>query len=784
MRQNSPKFKHPGNSVDGLFAKAVGHHQAGRMTEAEGFYRKILSVDAGHADTLHILGILACQRGNLELAVLMISKAIAQNDGVAAFHANLGIVLKYQGNPDEAIASYERALVIKPDNMEALYNLGIAFKEQGRLDEAIVRYEQVIAIKPDFPEGLSNLGNALQDQGRLDEAIIRYEQALAIRPDFPEALSNLGNALQDQGKPGEAIIRYKQALAIRPDYSEALDNLGVTLFAQEKIEQAMNAALHALRINETQAGRMLFCQCLKYFQMENNNPGNIDVIYDLAVRAITETWIRPKELAQSCLSMVKRNRALQTLIYQAVRVWPGRMPESVEPGIWKTLAGNRLLLCLLKSTPVSNIEFERLLTSVRFAMLDFATRTPTAMKVDVLECFCAIAQQCFINEYVFALAPAEIDRACKLREGVVAAFEAGAPVPEIPLVVVAAYFPLHSLLMAGQLLHGEWTATVRDVLRQQIEEPGEEARLRNTIPHLTQVEDLISSAVREQYEQNPFPQWGKAPHSPEMVSLDAFLHREFPLASFRNLGKSGKIDVLIAGCGTGQHSIGTAQRFPKARVLAIDLSLSSLSYAKRKTEELGMKNIEYAQADILKLGTVDRTFDCIESVGTLMCLQEPIAGWKILHSLLRPGGFMHIGLYSESARKCIVASRNYITEKGYQGTLADDIRQCRQDIMSMKNDALMMRLLSLEDFYSMSECRDLIFHVQEHRHTISQIKENLKELGLNFIGFSLEPGVARQYSARFPEDHSRTNLDLWDVFEKENPDTFIGMYQFWVQKIC
>jgi hypothetical protein len=143
---------------------------------------------------------------------------------------------------------------------------------------------------------------------------------------------------------------------------------------------------------------------------------------------------------------------------------------------------------------------------------------------------------------------------------------------------------------------------------------------------------------------------------------------------------------------------------------------------------------------------------------------------------------MRIGLYSELARGCIVAARNYIAEKGFQGARAEDIRQCRQDIMAMENDALMMRLLSLGDFYTMSECRDLIFHVQEHRHTIPRIKENLEELGLNFIGFSLEPRVVRQYRTRFPEDYSRTNLDLWNVFENENPDIFTGLYQFWVQK--
>ncbi len=781
MQPNAAKNNLSGKA-DFLFTQAVGHHQAGRLVQAERLYREILAFDARHAHTLHILGILACQRGDLALAVEMIGEAISQNDGVAAFHSDLGIALKSLGKMELALASYERALAIKPDNVETLYNLGILLQIQGKPGDAVVRYEQALALRPNFPEALANIGIALQNQGKLEEAVVCYEQALVLRPDFPEVLSNLGNVLQGQGRLEEAVVCYEQAVALRPDFPEALDNIGIAYFAQGKLDHAMNAALAAIRANESQASRMLFCQCLKYLDPEADNSDNLSAIYGLAVRAVTETWTRPKDLADPCLSLVTSNKALKRLVRQAMVLWPGRLPEPVEPGIWETIADDRLLLSLLESTPISNVGFERFLTSARLAMLDFATRRSLAVNNEILVSFCAIARQCFINEYVFALLPAELERAGQLRDGVAAAISAGTPVAPLSLLAVAAYFPLRSLPGSESLLQQEWPALVREVLRQQIEEPKEEARLQGTIGRLTPIEDQISSAVRAQYEKNPFPRWVRAPHPPEMASIDAFLHREFPLAAFRNLGKSGGIDVLVAGCGTGQHSIGTAQRFPRARILAIDLSLSSLSYAKRKTEELGLKNVEYAQADILKLGTLDRSFDLIESVGTLMCLKEPIAGWRLLVSLLRPGGFMRIGLYSELARRSVVSGRNYIAEKGYQGDREEDIRQCRQEIMSMEGGATIAQLLTLGDFYTMSECRDLIFHVQEHRHTIPQIKENLKELCLNFIGFSLEPGVVRRYGMRFPEDRSRADLDSWDIFERENPNIFTGMYQFWVQK--
>ena len=104
------------------------------------------------------------------------------------------------------------------------------------------------------------------------------------------------------------------------------------------------------------------------------------------------------------------------------------------------------------------------------------------------------------------------------------------------------------------------------------------------------------------------------------------MRNQFPFAPFRQLGKHNDLDVLVAGCGTGQHSIETAQRFSGAKVLAVDLSLASLGYAKRKTHELGLANVDYAQADILELGKLDRRFDLIEAMGVLHHLREPWHG--------------------------------------------------------------------------------------------------------------------------------------------------------------
>lgn len=244
-------------------------------------------------------------------------------------------------------------------------------------------------------------------------------------------------------------------------------------------------------------------------------------------------------------------------------------------------------------------------------------------------------------------------------------------------------------------------------------------------------------------------------------------------------------EILIAGCGTGQHALTTAKRFKSANVLALDLSLSSLSYAARKTNELGISNIEYAQADILELGNLGRQFDVIESAGVLHHLADPLAGWLVLVGLLRPGGIMKIGLYSEIARQEIVAGRTFIADGGYTSSI-EDIRQCRQDFIAMAGDGntAMKKICNYHDFFSLSMCRDLLFHVQEHRFSLPQIESALDSLKLEFLGFEMRrQNTMKMFKEVNPEECDLTSFALWHEFEQKNPDTFAEMYQFWCKKV-
>ncbi len=241
-------------------------------------------------------------------------------------------------------------------------------------------------------------------------------------------------------------------------------------------------------------------------------------------------------------------------------------------------------------------------------------------------------------------------------------------------------------------------------------------------------------------------------------------------------------EILVAGCGTGLHALVTASSFSNSRVLAMDLSLSSLAYAMRKTRELGFTNIDYAQGDIMELGSIGRQFDLIECGGVLHHLGDPLGGWRILVGLLRPGGLMKIGLYSEIARQPMVKARALIAEKGYLPSF-DDIRRCRQDIMAMNGDPETSRVANFGDFFSMSACRDLLFHVQEHRFTLPRIVAALESLNLKFLGLDIkDQGTLREFKKCYPESGALTSPSLWHEFELNHPNTFLHMYHFWCRK--
>jgi tetratricopeptide (TPR) repeat protein len=225
--------------IVGWFNAALAHQRAGRPADAERVCREILSVDPGHAQTLHLLGLIEHQRGRSEDAIEHLRRAIERNGRDPAFHHNLGNILRARDRAAEAIACYERALTLAPGSVDTLYNLGNTCQDLGQPGRAVSCFEQALLIRPDAVELHSNLGTALQDLGRPDEAIACYRKALTLRPDAAEILDNLAGALRAQGQLDEAQACYEHALSLRPNRIESRIGLGVVLRDQDRIEEAV-----------------------------------------------------------------------------------------------------------------------------------------------------------------------------------------------------------------------------------------------------------------------------------------------------------------------------------------------------------------------------------------------------------------------------------------------------------------------------------------------------------------------------------------------------------------
>src|ERR1700730_1059579 len=101
-----------------MLEEAIKHHQSGRFSEASSIYFEILKIDGRHADSLHLLGVIALQTGKYDLAAQLIRNAIAIKPADPMYYLNFAAVLQRQGKLEESIECYQGALALRPNYVE------------------------------------------------------------------------------------------------------------------------------------------------------------------------------------------------------------------------------------------------------------------------------------------------------------------------------------------------------------------------------------------------------------------------------------------------------------------------------------------------------------------------------------------------------------------------------------------------------------------------------------------------------------------------------------------
>lgn len=173
--------------IQQVYSHAVELHLQGKFQEAAKLYQMILGNKPDHADSLHYLGVIAHQNGDLETACALIKKAIHINSRAAIFHYNLATMLQEDGQLGSAIKHYKKAIKLQPDYVKAYSNLATIYHAME--NEALAKQANLSALKldPKNIDALHNMGTLLNEAGQYDEAIKYFNKVVLFDPMHTEA---------------------------------------------------------------------------------------------------------------------------------------------------------------------------------------------------------------------------------------------------------------------------------------------------------------------------------------------------------------------------------------------------------------------------------------------------------------------------------------------------------------------------------------------------------------------------------------------------------------------
>ncbi len=725
-----------------------------RLEEAEARAREVTNANPRAEEAWHILAEIALRQGRVEHLGRLLQDAIGQNPRSASLFALLGNILFNRGQLDEAHTAFEQAHSLDPADQAATFGLANVLAHQGRYIEAIEILTEGAAKAPDQPRFPFELALAQLGLGHPERALPLLEAAVAQSREL----------LSEKTEDGLAIAVCRDASA----------QLGTLLFENGQRLPALNHLDLAVRLGAGEHVRTLFAECVGPVPFAEPLPH----LQPLLERAIIDAWIDPSDLVRVTSGQIRLDPEFAAAMDSLTGSGDTLRLDSPE---MDRIAGDTLLLALLNSAVVSDATLERLLTAIRTGLLK-ACGSGRASELENRRVFAiSLANQCFFTDYAYAWTDEERSMVDALETKLAEAAEKSEPIAMMDLIVLAAYRPLHRLAYADKLRARDWPDTLEPLLLYHLREPGTEADLAATIAPLTVIDDETSKNVRAQYEESPFPRWIRHQERRSRIALPDWLGRNFPhlpppAERYRN--PATPLNVLVAGCGTGRDAIATATRFPNADVLAIDLSRTSMGYALRKTRESNLSNLTYGQADILEIEGLGRQFDVVECAGVLHHLADPVAGWRALAQITKPGGYMLMAMYSELGRRDLDPAIAFAKKGGY-GTDDDLLRRFRADVLALPAENPVRRMANRrEDFYNLSMLRDLVFHVHEERFTIARIEGALKALGLEFGGFAVIPDIMADYFGRFGATADPRSLKNWDALEQARPDMFSTMYHF------
>lgn len=584
----------------------------------------------------------------------------------------------------------------------------------------------------------------LAQLGDLQAARAAFVEAIESDPRNVELLFNLGIVEEGLGDVDQAAILLTRVLASRPSMTPAAARLS-RLFARFEVADVDRLDRRGLRA------------------------------------ALQSEGIGRQPIAEVALRLALAN-PLKCPASACAEVTPG----SRDPLQLTTANGHdpapdyELLHLALRHGIVKHAAAERYLTKVRAELLDAGANALLDDR-QLLSLALSLVVQGWHNDHAWAVSDAEarmLDALPVDREALLAGDRAATAA----FVLTCLYRPLHAAVTPPLAIADAQRLkphAVRDIFAAQVSEHARQTMRATAVPSLRPLADATTRRVSSQYEAAPYPRWTSL-HVSQPGSLKRSLGGFFPATELAFM--DAPFDVLVAGCGTGQQALQSAAAYgPEARMLALDISRSSLGYAADMAQRNGIASVEFLHGDILDAGLIDRDFDIIECVGVLHHMADWRAGWRALLDRLKPHGLMYVGLYSATARRELAALRDDPAYPG-AGCSDDTARAYRTALTARAAGEPGATLTSSRDFYALNAFRDLVLHESETHVSLEEIASFLDDNGLAFAGFTVEPSVRENFAAAFPAGPPHGSLADWAAFERGNQHTFDAMYRFWLSR--
>jgi SAM-dependent methyltransferase len=341
----------------------------------------------------------------------------------------------------------------------------------------------------------------------------------------------------------------------------------------------------------------------------------------------------------------------------------------------------------------------------------------------------------------------------------------------------ASYKSLETISLGSQLFSFANKETLNKLFVQQILNPKLERFISSKILICAYDDATRSNVLKGFYHEYPYPQWSYLLNRHKFESAKDYITSKigYEIDSF-NPDKASRI--LIAGSGTGIHAIDVASKLPSCEIFAIDISLNSLAFAKRKAIEMQIENISFLCADLRDAHLWKEQFDFIECAGVLHHLESPAEGLFSLRACLKKNGMLLLGLYSANGRRDLAILKEMFPQHEDE----EPASYCRRIRSIVMEDVRFSTILKRVDFYSLNGCEDLFMNPVERNYDLTEISRIMADFNLTLRGFELNNWQRTFLSHYEPESLASWSFEDWAKIEDSERDFFAGMYQFWVQK--